>query len=435
MEVKDTNSLVEKWGSEELGKLSVASIEDSYIKEGMSVLLENQDKVEAMNEAAFLNDRGGAQIAQGNQGNFEPIAMALQRRTFPELFAHKIVGVQALSTPVGLAYAMRIMYEDGTEAGFEQVPTYSGYTGSDQGVVTSATVADAGTAQFTTVSAYGNSGTDAGAAESWAIGATGTEKYPGLKMDVVSQSVVAKSRKLAASFSLEIAQDLQAVHGIEIQREMVSALQYEVQAEMDRELLQSCKTAAVNTGTGPMGAIGGEAAVTATLEVSGNNYGRWNQEKYNSVVNKIVYTANRIATSTRRGAGNFVVVSPRVATALQAAGNQFVANKSANLASVGATNALVEVGTINGGITVYRDSYAPQGAGEDYALVGYKGPGISDTGVIFSPYIMNLMSQATDGNTFAPRVGVMSRYAISNNLLGAGRYYRMINFSDLSSLI
>jgi hypothetical protein len=146
-----------------------------------------------------------------------------------------------------------------------------------------------------------------------------------------------------------------------------------------------------------------------------------------SVISAIIYQANQIAIYTRRGPGNFVVVSPDIATALQAAGHQFV-NYTQN---VNPNTTMAAIGKLNGTLDVYRDQYATS----SYALVGYKGPGVSDAGVIFSPYIMGLQNRAISPDDFSPRVGVMSRYAITNSLLGAGRYYRLIPFMNVANLI
>jgi len=404
MEKPNTALLVEKWSNSELGKLSVESIVDQDQKENMAVLLEAQDKHAKQIKESFNSGLAGTQMNPGGDGAHEPIAMALQRRTYPELFANKIVGVQAMNNPVGLAYALRVMYADGNEAGFEVVPEFSGYTGSTSGV--SGTPSDSGTGVSATV------------AEGWELGTD----YPQLSLKVDKTPIEAKSRKLGASYSLETAQDLEATQGINIQREMVNALQYEIQAEMDRELLYTCKDTAVN-GTG------GEAKIDIDMTASAGTGadGRWSQEKYSNVLNHIVSVQNHIAVTTKRAPANFVVVSPRIATCLQAAGSQFSGNTSA----VNPTNTLTEVGTINGNLTVYRDVYATT----DTALLGYKGPGVSDCGVIFSPYIMGLMSEAVDGNSFSPRMGVMSRYALTDSLLGAGRYYRLIEFQNLDTYL
>jgi hypothetical protein len=434
-----SRQLVEKW-SKAPGTLSIAGINDQYVKDNLAVLLENQRQKD-LGQELFLESgfgTGGGNVATNGVGNvpaggagngvFAPISMALVRRTFPALFANKVVGVQAMSTPVGLAYAIRYVYKDGNEAGvgmnevaWDRVPEYSGFTGSTSG--TSGT-ADAGQAVATnTAEAWNvNQGSHSGGVRS---------SYPQLTFQIDRQPIEAKTRKLATSFSLEAAMDVKAMHDIEVERELINMIQYELVAEQDRELLARIKAAAVVTtkavtsdGQTLRIDAGGEAAKTFDITTSD---GRWSQEKFSTIITAIVDRANAIAIATRRGAGNFVIVSPSVATALQAAGPQFNRNTS----FVDATTIFPEIGTINDTIKVYRDQYATS----DYALVGYKGPGISDAGIIYSPYVTGLVSRTVAQEDFSPRIGIMSRYAITDSLLGSGRYYRLINFTNLQNLL
>jgi len=434
--------LVKKWESAE-GKMSIKDIADPYLKENLAQLLENQETKDFNGQEVFLSESDGVvnvgQLASDGLSNgapsldaykFRPVALALVRRAFPDLFANKIVGVQAMSTPVGLAYALRVVYNDvnNIEAAWDNVPEYAGYTGSTRG--TSAELdATSGTGDLSaTVGATGIYDTSAtgvvtSAGETWQIaGTSGTPEWPQLKLKIDQIAIEAYTRKLAASFSLEAAQDIRAMHGIDIEREMVNILQYEVTAELDRELLSNIKNAAIDT------ANGGEVISPIDLTGSGTGIdGRWSGEKYMNIISSIVYFSNKLAITTRRGPGNFVVVSPAIASALQSAGHQFV-NYSQN---VNPATTMSAIGKLNGTLEVYRDQYAKT----EYALVGYKGPGISDSGIIFCPYIMGLTNRAISQDDFSPRVGVMSRYAIVTNLLGAGRYYRLIPFYNVNKLI
>jgi len=435
-------SLIKKWELAE-GKMSIKDIKDRYVKENLATLLENQERKD-FNGQEVLGESSQGAINYGSLGGyasgetasdswvFRPIALALVRRTFPDLFANKVVGVQAMSTPVGLAYAMRVLYNDesGNEAAWDRVPEYGGYSGSQVG--SSGTLAGA----FNNLSGdngiYDTSATGevTSAAEAWTLAnncdtsesANSCGDWPQLKMQIDQLAITAKTRKLAASFSLEAAQDVKAMHGIDIEREMVQFLQYEITAEMDRELIYRMKSAAVNTSNG------GE--VIGAIDLTGNDTGidgRWSGEKYMNIISAIVYQANKIAVTTRRGPGNFVIVSPAIATALQAAGHQFVAYNQ----NVNATQVMAAIGKLNGTLDVYRDQYARS----EYAMIGYKGPGISDCGLIFSPYIMGLTNRAIHPSDFTPRVGVMSRYAITDTLLGSGRYYRLLPFFNVNRLI
>lgn len=451
--------LVQKWESAK-GPMSIKGITDSYVKENLAQLLENQERKDFNGNAIFLGENsdgatntgaldgafgsdagtagdGGPSGWTGGDWRFRPVALALMRRTFPDLFANKVVGVQAMSTPVGLSYALRFTYNkngQGVEAAWDNVPQYAGYTGAP-GTAGATGGRDTnftnGVGAASAADVWGTSGTGllTSAGESLQISDGRTDCLAGtcdenewnqLGLRIDQQAIEALTRKLAASFSLEAAQDIKAMHGIDIEREMVNVLQYEITAELDRELLSSLKRVATDTTKG--------GVIIPAIDVSANSdFGRWNGERFMSIISAIIYQANQIAISTRRGPGNFVIVSPDVATALQAAGHQFV-NYEQN---VNPTTTMAAIGKLNGTLDVYRDQYATS----SYALVGYKGPGVSDAGVIFSPYIMGLQNRAISPDDFSPRIGVMSRYAITDSLLGAGRYYRLIPFANVGQLI
>ena len=436
-------ALIKKWESAE-GKMSIKEVKDRHVKENLATLLENQERKD-FNGQEVLGEATQGAINYGSLGGytdgagasdswvFRPIALALVRRTFPDLFANKVVGVQAMSTPVGLAYALRVVYDDanGNEVGWDRVPEYAGYTGSQVGTSAVLQGGFANTSASTGVYDTSATGVVTSAGEAWTIDNTcnaaesaidGCGDWPQLKMRIDQLAITARTRKLAASFSLEAAQDVKAMHGIDIEREMVQFLQYEITAELDRELIARMKAASVNT------ANGGE--VIGAIDLTGNDTGidgRWSGEKYMNIISSIVYQANKLSITTRRGPGNFVIVSPAIATALQAAGHQFVAYNQ----NVNATQVMASIGKLNGTMDVYRDQYSRT----EFALVGYKGPGISDCGIIFSPYIMGLTNRAMSPADFTPRVGVMSRYAITDTLLGSGRYYRLIPYFNIQKLI
>jgi len=435
MENFDRKTAYEKW-LKAPGKLSVSNITESDVRENMSVLLENQERMDIrkeLNEDAITTSNFGSNSGEG--ARFSPIALALVRRSFPDLFAHKVVGVQALNSPLGLAYALRYAYDvagvpptgasagltafnggsDQYEAGFRKLGEYSGYTGSTpNSALSTALTAIYNFSASATAGKFGE-GAATSTAEAWSIGA---KTMPSMKLFLDKVAIEAKTRKLGASFSLESAQDLKAMQGIEIEREMLNILNYEITAELDREILGRMIQAAINTSNG--------GATPVSFDVSAAD-GRWSQEKFATLVNLLIKLSNDIATATFRGAGNFAVVSPRVATALQAAGPQFTANTS----DINASHTMCEIGTINGTIKVYRDALAPS----DYMLVGYKGPGISDCGLIYSPYITGLYNAVQDQDNFGRRIGVMSRFAITDSLLGSGRYYRVATVTNLDKVL
>ena len=435
--VQTRRSLSKKWTSV-AGPLSIKGVEDPIIKENLAVLLENQENKDfdgsMMNESANLSV-GGLNGATAGDWKFQPIALALVRRTFPDLFANKCVGVQAMPGPVGLAFALRITYNDsnGAEAGWDQVPGYGGFSGtpgsSAANTLTSSGLSGDGLSSFTPfgpvagISDTSGTGLATSAGENLSIGG-GTMRQ--LSMRIERKAIEAQTRKLAASYTLESAQDIKAMYGLDVEREMINYLQYEITAELDRELIYAMKRVATNPDPRYGGAVFQNIDVLSSASGITQTWGGQG-EKFMNIVSAIINQANNLAITTRRGAGNFVVVSPRIATALQGAGHQFIQYT----AKVNATVTSAPIGKLNGTIEVYRDQYATT----DYALVGYKGATISDAGIIFAPYIMGLTMRAVEPNSFYPSIGTMSRYAVVDNLLGAGRYYRLINFTNVGALI
>lgn len=422
------NKCLEKW-MKMPGKLSVANIPNAELRANLALLLENQAnfREDALNEADTGTTNFGSNGGDG--ARFQPISLALVRRAYYEHFAHKVVGFQAMTGPVGLAYAWRKIYDipgmpgsstfnggsDQYEASFRALNEYSGYTGSN---AQSAYAASAVTNQWdiSNSATFGVFGTGAAtsAAELWKVGTT----MPAIRAFMDKVAIEAKTRKLAASFSLEAMQDLKSMHNIDIERELLESLSVEIPAERDREIIGKMLAASTNI------ANGGTAPIVLSADTTD---GRWSQEKFANITNAIVKLSHDIATKTMRGAGNFVIVSPRVATALQASGPQFTAIS----VDVNASSTVAEVGKINNTITVYRDNNAPI----DYALVGYKGPSISDTGIVVSDYITGLTNRAVRPDDFGINVGVMSRYAITDSLLGSGRYYRTMKIINLDKVL
>jgi hypothetical protein len=299
---------------------------------------------------------------------------------------------------------MRIKYQGyAAEAGFDDLNYWNTFTGNLSG--TSGTD-NAGT------------GVSIATAEAWGVN-NATTPMPQLTYSMESTAVTAKTRKIAANVSLEALMDVRAMQNIDIKRELVTKLDYQLRSDIDREILGAMKTVAVDT------AVGGAAVVTWQTSASD---GRWQQEKFNTVANVIVQLANNVAISTRVGAANFAIVSNRVASILQACNSNIF---NGNNVSVNNTNVFSEIGTLNNNIKVYVDRYAIS----DYALVGLKGAdGQNECGVVYSPYVIGMQSEAIDPQNFSPIFGLMSRYALTNSLLGAGRYYRQVNFMNLSTI-
>lgn len=413
--------IVERWSKAPAG-LSVSNIEDRYVRQNVAQLMENQktqDLGSALNEdfgigvgAPLGADQG---IPHGGDAKavFAPISLALVRRVFPQLFANQLVGVQALNGPVGLAYAMRYVYKDVknpekmVEAAWKAVPEYSGFTGS---TANTDGFADAGT------------GVDTQSAEGWSINNHDKQgKIPELGLMFSRQAIVAQNRKIGASFSLESIDDIKKMQGVDMVNEMINALQYELTAEIDRETIGRCKSLC-------------KMKVITPAANRDNWSGRWSQEHYSVMIGHILNAANEIAVATRRQAGNIAVVSPAVATALQQAAPFFNRVEAKVDGSAAPT---VEIGNINGTIKVFRDNYAVNMEGVDNGevLVAFKGATNDDAGVIFCPYVTGVVQQAIDPNTFSPRIGIMSRYAFANNMLGADNYYRLLKFDAIQTRV
>lgn len=379
---------------------------------------------------------------------FKPIAMPLVARIFPELVANEIVGVQPMFTPVGLAYALRYRYQSGDfagqEAGFNTVHAlYSGVEPASAAGTTGATMPSSGTfVSDTTVADAGR--IKGGMRDAGALGAdykpgyitsegetlgelrdvcgTGVPeqmRYMGLTIE--RQEITAKTRKLAARWTYEAQQDIANMHNIDIQEQLSDLLAYEVAAEIDAEvknnIIEIAKVGGVYAWN--YGSVGSP---------NGTADGRWEQEKFRTLYTLLVKASNDIARATRRGAGNFILASANVVTALEGLEQFALSSVATNLSTE--VSGVSKVGTI-GRFTVYRDVFALT----DYAVVGYKGSRDTDSGVIYCPYIPLMFMEAVGPDSFNPRIGVMTRYGICNNLFGAENYYRYISVNLGNSTI
>jgi hypothetical protein len=400
----NVNQLVEKWNpliNEEKVVAKVGKIKDNKIETMTAIMLENEfnylKEQNMVNEASYTDGSFGSNYA--TSGEFHKIAIPMVRRTFPNLIAHETVGVQPMTSPVGLAFALRFRagqtYNSGsnTELGYNTVD--KSYTGS---MVTSA-------------------GEILGSSTSPAVGlGIGTgDQIKEVNLTIEKAQIEAKTRKLRSRWSLEVAQDLNAMHGLDIESEMLDILGYEIQAEIDREIIDAVKTAA---NTNAYSYVDGQLG-TLSWASSAHFDGRWEHEKYRNLYNRTVRMANRIAITTRRGAGNFVVANPTVCAALEGTSSFTIAPVSGN---VNTANTSVEIiGTLDGRMKVIRDTFATV----DELTVGYKGAGGSgmDAGIIYCPFIQLLLSRATFENSFNPTIGLMSRYALHSNIFGAENYY------------
>lgn len=358
------------------------------------------------------------------------VVMPMLRRIMPDLLANELVGVQPLNGPVGYALAYRPTYnkngtigagmlETNAEIGF--APTDTRYTG-----VSAELTEPAAENEFW--KSYAGNGTwgsgvgaDIGEASEYADINNGT--YPTVSFSLVKEAVEAKTRKLAAHWSPELAEDMQAMHGIDVEREMVNTLTYEVGAEIDRQVITEMVKAAI---------IGGATSKWNPKEADGlDQMGR-----LATLLTKITVEANQIAIRTRRGNANFVVTTPRVVALLQQLSvNKFTSFKgTAGLPVVPDTGvgALAKVGLINDDQQLLvRDSYV-QSATSDYVLMGYKGKQAGDSGIIYCPYIPLQLSKVMQPGTFTPSIGCRTRYGLMNNPWDAKNYYAFMKIEGMN---
>jgi len=410
----DLKELVKKW-SPILDEGS--PIKNDKVSRATALMLENQENF--MNEGTTYQGGSmgtGAPTYSNSNAMFQKIAVPMVRRTFPNLIAHDIVGVQPMTGPVGLAFALRFIGESGVYGDVPAALTGSAVTSDEVGYnrVNNAYSSRTGTSPSgtgsTTVSAEAwGSKAGSGVGDDIGIGIGTGLHIREVSMTIEKAQVEAKTRKLRSRWSLEVAQDIKAMHGLDLEEEMMDVLAYEITAEIDREIVQSITTVAV--------------ASSYNWTNSAHYDGRWEAEKYRSLYNQMIRKANTIAIYTRRGAGNFAIVSPILSAALEALSSFTIApvNSDVNTATTG----VARVGSLDGRMTVYRDTFHT--ANYQRYVIGYKGPSEYDTGIIYLPYVQLLASKSTFEDSFNPAIGLMSRYAIHNHIFGAANYYQKVD--------
>ena len=433
-------NLMEKWGPV-LDHESAAPIQDKYKKAVTARLLENQEvalqeeRVQAqgnyISEAAAANNFGG-----GNIGTFDPVLISLVRRAMPNLIAYDIAGVQPMSGPTGLIFAMKSKYstQGGTEALFDEADTDFSGTGTHQAEPTGlGGVADADTDgtiadEADTVSTYGE-GLGTSAAERLGVGETGDGSFGEMAFSIEKSTVTAKSRALKAEYTMELAQDLKAIHGLDAEGELANILSAEILAEINREVVRTILKKA------KIGALQTSTALSGVFDVNTDSDGRWMVERFKGLIMQIERECNVIAKETRRGKGNFVICSSDVASALAAAGMlDYTPALSANLNVDDTGNTFA--GLLNGRIKVYIDPYATT----DFVCVGYRGTNPYDAGMFYCPYVPLTMVKAVGENDFQPRMGFKTRYGmVANPFVAAdgtgtdraNQYFRIFRVDDI----
>ncbi len=435
-------NLMEKWSSV-LDHESVSPIQDNYKKAVTARLLENQEvalqeeRVQAqgnyISEAAAANNIGG-----GNIGSFDPVLISLVRRAMPNLIAYDIAGVQPMNGPTGLIFAMKSKYstQGGTEALFDEADTDFSGTGTHQAEPTGlggATDADtdgsiADTAAGDITNTFG-SGLATSAAERLGVGESGDGSFGEMAFSIEKSTVTAKSRALKAEYTMELAQDLKAVHGLDAEGELANILSAEILAEINREVVRTILTKA------KIGALQTSTAVSGIFDVNTDSDGRWMVERFKGLIMQIERECNVIAKETRRGKGNFIICSSDVASALAAAGMlDYTPALSANLNVDDTGNTFA--GVLNGRVKVYIDPYATI----DFVCVGYRGTNPYDAGMFYCPYVPLTMVKAVGENDFQPRMGFKTRYGmVANPFVAAdgtgtdraNQYFRIFRVDDI----
>jgi|TARA_R110002153_G_scaffold58752_3_gene160977 hypothetical protein len=429
--------LVEKW-SPILEHASFAPITDKHKKAVTATILENTERALAetgdlsANMTSLLSESptndagtggfGGGSAAAGPTAGYDPILISLVRRAVPNMIAYDICGVQPMTGPTGLIFAMRARMgtQGGAEAFYGEADTSASGAGTHAN-----TIPNANPALVTS-----GTGMDTGAAE--ALGEAGTP-YGEMAFSIEKVTVSAKTRALKAEYTTELAQDLKAVHGLDAETELANILQTEILTEINREVVRTIYL------TAETGATNTAAAGVFDLDVDAN--GRWSVEKFKGLMFQIEQEANAIAKGTRRGKGNIVICSSDVASALQMAGVlDYTPALNSNTLEVDDTGNTF-AGVLNGRFRVYVDPFA----GGNYLVVGYKGTSAFDAGIFYCPYVPLQMVRAVGENTFQPKIGFKTRYGMVSNPFADGtaaatagaltsntnKYYRKVRISNL----
>jgi len=418
-----SEQLQTKWAGV-LDHPDMPAIKDPYRKAVTAVVLENQ-AVEMAKSAGMLTEAGsptnfagtggfgGGAAAAGPVAGFDPILISLVRRSLPNLIAYDICGVQPMTGPTGLIFAMRTKYagQSGTEAFYNEANT--GFAGANGGGAQVALTTGTAPTETFTSNAAAIAAMTTGSAEALGDGAAGNT-FQEMAFSIEKVTVTAKTRALKAEYSIELAQDLKAVHGLDAETELANILSTEILAEINREVIRTIY------GTAKLGAQVG-TTTRGKFDLDTDSNGRWMVEKIKGLAFQIEREANTIAKTTRRGKGNILIVSSDVASAFAMAGlldYNSALNSQINLTVDDTGNTFA--GTMFGRIKVYIDPYAQTSSTNEFAVVGFKGTNAYDAGLFYCPYVPLQMVRAVDTGTFQPKIGFKTRYGLVANPFAEG---------------
>jgi len=403
-----TENLQEKW-QPVLEHPDLPKIGDAYKRAVTTVILENQEKA-VREDRSFMTEAAPANATGSSVDNWDPVLISLVRRAMPNLIAYDICGVQPMTGPTGLIFAMKSRFgsQAGAEALFNEADTdfsardAAGDTGSPdaQSGTNPATLNDSPSAGTYTT------GSGMTTAQAETLG-DGSDEFAEMAFSIDKVTVTAKSRALKAEYTMELAQDLKAIHGLDAETELANILSSEILAEINREVVRTIYShakagAQVNTTT------------AGIFDLDTDSNGRWSVEKFKGLLFQLERDANAIGQLTRRGKGNIIICSADVASALQMSGVLDYAPALATNLNVDDTGNTF-AGVLNGKFKVYVDPYAANISASQYYVIGYKGTSPYDSGLFYCPYVPLQMVRAVGQNSFQPKIGFKTRYGMVQN--------------------
>ena len=437
-------SLTEKWAPV-LNEESAGTIQDQYRKSVTAVVLENQEK--ALQEAraaqaGYLTEDAPGGANTGSIDKWDPILISLVRRAMPNMMAYDVCGVQPMTGPTGLIFAMKSRFNGGKTTNDEALFNEANSAFSGDSAAANAQTGDtSGLGSVGAGGAVDSAGTAAqhgigmDTANGEGLGTTGTgpnSAFAEMGFTIEKSTVSAKTRALKAEYSLELAQDLKAIHGLDAESELANILSTEILAEINREVIRTINAQAKT------GASTSQTALNGIFDLKNDADGRWSVEKFKGLMVQVEREANQIAKDTRRGRGNFIITSSDVASCLSATGMLDYAPALKDSLTVDDTGNTF-AGVLNGRTKVYIDPYATV----DYINVGYKGTNAYDAGLFYCPYVPLTMVRAVGENDFQPRIGFKTRYGmVSNPFVGnnpanglatsrTNQYYRIFRVDNI----